>query len=616
MSLCINPHCRKPDDPDNTRNRFCENCGSDLLLHGRYRVTRLLSDKSGFGIIYESDEQGTPEILKVLKENLNSDAKAVELFKQEAEVLGQLSHSGIPKVDGYFPYQTRNGPSLHCIVMEKIEGSNLEEWMEARGNRPITEPDAIAWLKQLALILKLVHDKHYLHRDIKPSNIMLRTPPYQGRSFSEEAGGGQLVLIDFGTAREVTRTYLAKLGSGQGITAIVSSGYTPPEQANGEARVQSDFFALGRTFVFLLTGQYPNTMYDARLDQLNWRSHTSGISPGLLNLVDWLMMRDPNQRPANAQAILDRLAELERQPGLSAVETVNVVGAPRTQQLPPPQTATLPAQHNQRDQWPFFAFWAFLLDKMGLTDTQQQPAQHNQRDKLYPLAFLAVILLLGLIGLAALAFFDSDSPSRRSWPKNAQIPQEKGEVDYFPYVEGTDSQGRTAEFNVAVLSREYKWQFGSSYQVKHNDRLLPLDTLKSDLESEGIQRIMENPSQIIAVGTASCEGSSTQEERRAFERAKQIQLLGKKLFSQVPSVQNYRLLNLGQFRGDNCNSNQDETSYQRSVIIIGVKQETPGVVLDEALRSRLEKKPFGDFQIQEYSLGSPDKFKTIPSRLE
>ena len=606
MSLCINPNCHKPDDPDNTRNRFCENCGSDLLLHGRYRVTRLLSDKSGFGKIYESEEQGTPEILKVLKENLNSDAKAVELFKQEAEVLGQLSHPGIPKVDGYFPYQTRNGPPLHCIVMEKIEGSNLEEWMETRGNHPISEHVAIAWLKQLTVLLKLVHDKNYLHRDIKPSNVMLRP-------------NGQLVLIDFGTAREVTKTYLAKIGSGQGITAIVSSGYTAPEQANGEARAQSDFYALGRTFVFLLTGQYPNTMYDARTDQLNWRSHTSGISPGLLNLIDWLIGHNPNQRPANAQAILDRIAELESQPGLSAVETVNVVGTPRTQQFPPPDTTTtLPPQQNQQDRWPLFAFLAFLLSKIGFGNTQQAPSQANQQDKLHPLAFLAFLLVgLGLISLAALAFVNSGSNSeRRSWPKNAQIPQEKGDVDYFPYVEGTDSQGKTAEFNVAVLSREYKWQFGSSYQVKYNDRLIPIDTLRSDLEAEGIQRIMENPSQVISVGTASCEGSPVQEERRAFERAKQIQLLGKKLFSQVSSVRNYRLLNLGQFRGENCTLNQDETSYQRSVIIIGVKQESPGVILDEALRSRLEKKPFGDFQIDEYSLGSADKFKTIPSNLE
>ncbi|HAJ63906.1 MAG TPA: serine/threonine protein kinase, partial [Cyanobacteria bacterium UBA8543] len=112
-----------------------------------------------------------PKILKVLKENLNSDDKAVELFEQEAAVLGQLNHPGIPKVDGYFPNQTRNGLSLHCIVMEKIEGLNLEEWLQQQGNRPISQEQAIAWMKQLAEILVLVHGKNYLHRDIKPSNI-------------------------------------------------------------------------------------------------------------------------------------------------------------------------------------------------------------------------------------------------------------------------------------------------------------------------------------------------------------------------------------------------------------------------------------------------------------
>jgi serine/threonine protein kinase len=534
---------------------------------------RLLSDKSGFGKIYEAQEQDTPKILKVLKENLNNDAKAVALFQQEAEVLGQLPHPGIPEVDSYFQYQTRTGLSLHCIAMEKIEGSNLEEWMAAQGNRPLSQEQAIAWLKQLAILLQLVHDKHYLHRDIKPSNIMLRP-------------SGQLVLIDFGTAREVTRTYLAKVGSGQGITAIVSAGYTAPEQANGEARAQSDFFALGRTFVFLLTARYPNTLYDAQLDQLNWRSHTTGISPGLLNLIDWLMARDPTQRPASAQEILQRLEELERDPSISSAETVNVVGIPRTQPFPPPEPLPpqeIPAQEKQRDKLPFLAFLAFLL------------------------------VALGLISLAALAFFNSD---QSSLPKNAQAPQKKGEVDYFPYVKGADSQGRTAEFNIAVLSREYKWQLGSSYQVNYNGQISNLDSLKSDLEAEGIQKIMENPSEVISVGTASCEGSQAQEERRAFERSKQIQLLAKKLFSKVTSVQNYRLLNLGQFSRDNCNSNHDETSYQRSIIVIGVRQQTPGVILDEALRSRLEKKPFGDFQLNDYSLGSKDKFKTISSQIE
>jgi hypothetical protein len=298
------------------------------------------------------------------------------------------------------------------------------------------------------------------------------------------------------------------------------------------------------------------------------------------------MARDPNQRPASAQEILQRLEELERDPSISSAETVNVIGTPRTQPFPP--SVPLPPQ--------------------------EIPSQEKQRDKLPFLAFLGFLLVaLGLISLAALAFFNSDQPSL---PKNAQAPQKKGEVDYFPYVKGADSQGKTAEFNIAVLSREYKWQLGSSYQVNYNGQISNLDSLKSDLEAEGIQKIMENPSEVISVGTASCEGSQVQEERRAFERSKQIQLLSKKLFSKVTSVQNYRLLNLGQFSRDHCNSNHDETSYQRSIIVIGVRQQTPGIILDEALRSRLEKKPFGDFQLNDYSLGSKDKFKTISSQVE
>jgi serine/threonine protein kinase len=58
--------------------------------------------------------------------------------------------------------------------MEKIDGLNLQEWLESRGNQPITPVQALNWLKQLAEILDQVHQKQYFHRDIKPANIMLR----------------------------------------------------------------------------------------------------------------------------------------------------------------------------------------------------------------------------------------------------------------------------------------------------------------------------------------------------------------------------------------------------------------------------------------------------------
>ncbi|MTJ32578.1 4-Cys prefix domain-containing protein, partial [Aphanizomenon sp. UHCC 0183] len=57
MSLCINPVCSQPNHPDNDENRFCQSCGSQLELIGRYRVLRLLSDKTGFGKIYEAYQQ-------------------------------------------------------------------------------------------------------------------------------------------------------------------------------------------------------------------------------------------------------------------------------------------------------------------------------------------------------------------------------------------------------------------------------------------------------------------------------------------------------------------------------------------------------------------------------
>ena len=568
MSLCINPVCSQPNHPDNDENRFCQSCGSQLELIGRYRVLRLLSNKTGFGKIYEAYQQDTPKILKVLKEELINDSKALALFQQEAKVLQQLNHPGIPQTEGYFPYQTRNNLILHCLVMEKIAGPNLEQWLKQQQNRPISEAQAIVWLKQLLEILDLVHNQQYLHRDIKPSNIMIRPD-------------GQLVLIDFGTAREITRTYLANSG---GMTAISSSGYSPPEQMRGQAIPSSDFFALGRTFVFLLTGFPPEQLYDPHLDILQWRQHGNHVSPLLLDFIDWLISTEVSKRPSNAEEISRRLAAIEHQLTENTSATVNIGGVGKTE----------------------------IINKPTTNNTVIPP--ERQPEKLPLLSwFAALIVSLLLLWWVSLAFRNTKFAALP--PDYGQAPVKQGKVDYFPYEEGKDSQGRVAEFNIAVLSVEYKWQLGSTYQIKYNDQTITLDSLKSNLEQEGIQKIMENPSEIISVGTASCEGNITAEQSRALERSQQIQLLGKKIFGSTPSVKGYRLLNLGQFQRKDCQANQDSTAYQRSIIIIGVKKQAQGVILDEALRDRLEKKPFADFKLEDYSLGSPDKFKTIPSNL-
>ncbi|NEO65541.1 MAG: SUMF1/EgtB/PvdO family nonheme iron enzyme [Moorea sp. SIO4G2] len=169
MNWCINPDCSKPYNTEDTR--FCQACGSELLLAERYRVIGLLSDKGAFGKTYEvldhnSDQKSNHNTLKVLKVLTDYQSRAVELFEQEPWVLSQLNHPGIPKSEGTFIFSCRNNEiNLHCMVLEYIEGLDLEEYQHQHKKHPIDETLALEWLSQLVKILHVVHQKHFFHRD-------------------------------------------------------------------------------------------------------------------------------------------------------------------------------------------------------------------------------------------------------------------------------------------------------------------------------------------------------------------------------------------------------------------------------------------------------------------
>jgi serine/threonine protein kinase len=361
MSLCINPLCQKPENPDNTL--FCFGCGSELLLEGRFRVTKELGG-GGFGKTYEVYEarSNTNKVLKVL---INNHPKAVELFQREAEVLKSLNHPGIPRVesDSYFVYFSRGstqtfgfttplnggnlrtgvGSPLHCLIMEKIEGLDLWEYIRQREQRPINQKLAIQWLYEIVEILQQVHSQNFFHRDIKPSNIMLRP-------------NGRLALIDFGSARQVTETYIAKQVQGQ-VTGIMTAGYSPSEQMHGQAIQQSDFFALGRTFVFLLTGREPGDFYNAQTGELKWQEATLDVKPEFASLLDQMMEDVPKLRPANTQIISQKLSEINSYRPVS--KPVNQLQTP----IPP---TILPGDYKVPDNLNYASiirrFFAYQLD--------------------------------------------------------------------------------------------------------------------------------------------------------------------------------------------------------------------------------------------------------------
>ncbi|MDJ0716154.1 MAG: bifunctional serine/threonine-protein kinase/ABC transporter substrate-binding protein [Prochloraceae cyanobacterium] len=330
MSLCINSECTQPENPDD--RLFCQGCGSELLIGGKYRVIRLLSSKGGFAQTYEVLDEGKLKVLKALTHN---HPQAIELFLREAEVLLELEHSGIPKGEGHFTYSAKNSQTpIHCMVMEKIEGMDLEEYQEQRQNRPVNQKTVLKWLRQITEILDLVHSYNFFHRDIKPSNIILQPD-------------GNLTLIDFGAVRQITNTIIARERS----TGVYTPGYAPPEQEKGYAIPQSDFYALGRTMVYLLTGRSPTdiTIYDQYNNELKWKEYAINLMPELGDLIGELIAEKARDRPRNTKVILERIKTIEAKLSQTKIEKTATFNNRERQNVATTRASSV-FQNNGRDK--------------------------------------------------------------------------------------------------------------------------------------------------------------------------------------------------------------------------------------------------------------------------
>ena len=290
MSYCINFRCPQRENPDGLRH--CQTCGTPLLVKERYRLLYPLRELDEWepSEVFAIDDGGQSKVLKVLKKKILQP-----LFEREALTLQSLDHPGIPHVepDGYFELEIGD-QRLYCLVMESVQGTDLDDWQ--RQNPPPDQATALAWLGQLVDLLAQLHGEELFHRDIKLSNIMLRPT-------------GELALVDFGSVRPMTATYFAKLAGRRDITSVVSPGYTPLEQINGRAVPQSDFYALGRSFVHLLTGCHPVDLpEDATTGRLSWREAAKQpLDDWFVSLLDDMMAPFPGQRPLNAETLKLRL---------------------------------------------------------------------------------------------------------------------------------------------------------------------------------------------------------------------------------------------------------------------------------------------------------------------
>lgn len=290
MSKCLNPDCLTQNSF--TTLKFCQKCGSKLLLKERYRAIKIIGE-GGFGrtfLAIDEDKPSKPDC--VIKQFLpqaqgtSSLEKASELFAQEAERLDELGkHPQIPELLAYFTQDNRQ-----YLIQEFIEGLNLQQELTSKGN--FNEEKIRGFLEDILPILQYVHENKVIHQDIKPENIIRR------------ASDNKIFLVDFGASKVIENTRLSVTG-----TVIGSAQYTSPEQSMGKPQYCSDLYSLGVTCLHLLTGIYPFDLFDSGEGDWVWRNYllNNPVSEELGQILDNLVKSGYKKRYQSADEVLSAL---------------------------------------------------------------------------------------------------------------------------------------------------------------------------------------------------------------------------------------------------------------------------------------------------------------------
>jgi serine/threonine-protein kinase len=204
------------------------------VLNDRYELGEEIG-KGGMAITYRARDTllDRTVAVKVMREHLGSDPAFVERFRREAQAAANLSHDNIAGI-----YDTGADGGRHYIVMELVEGENLEQRLRRHG--PLEPRAAVEIALQVVAALEAAHQRGIVHRDVKPQNILINR-------------AGRVKVTDFGLAKAVSDSSQTETGLIMG-----SVHYFSPEQARGDpSGPQSDLYSLGIVLFEALTGHRP-----------------------------------------------------------------------------------------------------------------------------------------------------------------------------------------------------------------------------------------------------------------------------------------------------------------------------------------------------------------------
>jgi serine/threonine-protein kinase len=219
------------------------------ILNGQFQILQKIGS-GGMGSVYKALQPAMNRMVavKILHPKLANRKDLVSRFRREARAMSHLTHPNTVKV---YLYGELEDGSLY-IVMEYLEGKNLNQTVRAEGPMPVER--GLPILIQASNALEEAHRAGIIHRDLKPENIFI----------SQQGGMKDYAkVLDFGLAKVTERemrpgsVILTQEGMVFGTPEFMS-----PEQAQGKTlTAASDIYSLAIILYEVLTGKLP---FDAK----------------------------------------------------------------------------------------------------------------------------------------------------------------------------------------------------------------------------------------------------------------------------------------------------------------------------------------------------------------
>ncbi len=268
-------------------------------LGGAYLVQSRL-DAGSMGAVYRAEHVRLrrPVAVKVVAGHLVSDAQALGRFRQEAEIIAELSHPHIVEVLD-FDMTPDHRPYL---VMELLQGRPLHAVLEAESRLSIN--DSIQVVLQVASALTRAHGRGIVHRDLKPANLFMLD--VEAKVFVK--------VLDFGIGKNQSGRQRL---TGE-FDVLGTPEYMAPEQALGRAAsvdARGDQYSLGVILYEMLTGVVPHTGSDITEILLNVIHESplppSRMRPDIPTTLDEIVLRSLSKEPEDRfESIADFADEL------------------------------------------------------------------------------------------------------------------------------------------------------------------------------------------------------------------------------------------------------------------------------------------------------------------